>query len=62
MPAEGHQAATHELPRRPVYLIQAIVDVNRTRKDFIADEVLRRVNALVYSGVPAPVIDLFRRD
>ena len=44
----------------PQNLIQAIVDSNRTRKDFIADEVLKRVNALVYSGVPKPVVGVYR--
>ncbi len=44
----------------PQSLIQAIVDSNRTRKDHVADEVLRRVNALVYSGVPAPVVGVHR--
>lgn len=44
----------------PQNLIQAIVDSNRTRKDHIADEVLRRVNALVYSGTSAPVVGVYR--
>lgn len=44
----------------PQNLVQAIVDSNRTRKDHIADEVLRRVNALVYSGTPAPVVGIYR--
>lgn len=34
----------------PQNLISAIVESNRTRKDHIADEVLRRVNDLVYAG------------
>ena len=34
----------------PQNLIEAIVEANRTRKDHIADEVLRRVSDLVYSG------------
>ena len=41
-------------------LIEAIVDSNRTRKDFVADEVLKRVNELVYSGVKAPVVGVYR--
>lgn len=44
----------------PQNLIQAIVDSNRTRKDFVADEVLRRVNGLVYSGVAKPVVGVYR--
>ncbi len=44
----------------PHYLIEAIVESNRTRKDFVADEVLKRVNGLVYSGVEAPVVGVYR--
>lgn len=44
----------------PQNLIQAIVDSNRTRKDHIADEVLRRVNKLVYSGVAKPTVGVYR--
>ena len=44
----------------PQNLIEAIVESNRTRKDFVADEVLRRVNRLVYSGVEAPVVGVYR--
>ena len=44
----------------PQNLIQAIVDSNATRKDFVADEVLRRVNALVYSGTPRPLVGVYR--
>ncbi|WP_455139984.1 nucleotide sugar dehydrogenase [Thermophilibacter sp.] len=44
----------------PQNLIGAIVDSNRTRKDHVADEVLRRVNELVYSGVEAPVVGVYR--
>lgn len=44
----------------PENLISAIVESNHTRKDFIADEVLRRVNGLVYSGVAAPVVGVYR--
>lgn len=44
----------------PQNLIQAIVDSNATRKDFIADEVLKRVTKLVYSGVPKPVLGVYR--
>lgn len=44
----------------PQNLIEAIVESNRTRKDHVADEILRRVNSLVYSGVPAPVVGVYR--
>lgn len=44
----------------PQELVRAIVESNRTRKDFVADEVLRRVNDLVYSGVAAPVVGVYR--
>ena len=33
---------------------------NRTRKDFIADEIPQKVNQLVYSGVHAPVVGVYR--
>ena len=44
----------------PQSLVQAIVDSNRTRKDHVADGVLRRVNELVYSGASAPVVGVYR--
>lgn len=44
----------------PQNLIEAIVESNRTRKDFVADEVLKKVNELVYSGVKAPVVGVYR--
>ena len=44
----------------PQNLIEAIVDSNRTRKDHIADEVLTRVNELVYAGVSAPTVGVYR--
>ena len=44
----------------PQNLIEAIVDSNRTRKDHVADEVLTRVNELVYSGVAAPTVGVYR--
>ena len=44
----------------PQNLVQAIVDSNRTRKDHIVDEILRRMNELVYSGTPAPVVGVYR--
>ena len=44
----------------PENLISAIVESNRTRKDFVADEVLKRVAELAYSGTPAPVVGVYR--
>lgn len=44
----------------PQNLIEAIDESNRTRKDFVADEVLKRVNELVYSGVAKPLVGVFR--
>jgi len=39
----------------PQSLIGAIVDASRTRKDFVADEVIQRVMDLVYAGVRRPL-------
>ena len=44
----------------PQNLIQAIVDSNRTRKDFVAEEILKKVAELAYSGTPAPVVGVYR--
>lgn len=44
----------------PENLISAIVESNRTRKDFVADEVLKRVAKLAYSGTPAPIVGVYR--
>ena len=44
----------------PQNLIEAIVDANRTRKDFVADQVLSKVAELVYSGTAAPVVGVYR--
>lgn len=44
----------------PQNLIQAIVDSNATRKDHVADEVLKRVSALVYSGTSKPLVGVYR--
>ena len=44
----------------PQNLIEAIVDANRTRKDFVADEVLKMVWDRVYAGKPKPVVGVYR--
>lgn len=44
----------------PQNLIEAIVDANRTRKDFVADEVLQMVWDRVYAGKPKPVVGVYR--
>ena len=44
----------------PQNLIEAIVGSNRTRKDFVADTIIQRVNELVYSGTSAPVVGVYR--
>lgn len=44
----------------PQNLIEAIVEANRTRKDYIADEVLDRVTHLVYEGVSQPRVGVYR--
>lgn len=44
----------------PQNLIEAIVESNRTRKDFIADEIIQRVMDLVYKGVSNPVVGVYR--
>ncbi|MBQ3338355.1 MAG: nucleotide sugar dehydrogenase [Atopobiaceae bacterium] len=44
----------------PQNLIQAIVDSNRTRKDFVADEVIQRVMSLVYEGFDQPLVGVYR--
>lgn len=41
-------------------LTEAIVDANRTRKDYIADEVLRMVWDKVYEGKKKPVVGVYR--
>lgn len=41
-------------------LIEAIVESNRTRKDFIVDEIIQRVMNLVYKGVANPVVGIYR--
>lgn len=44
----------------PQNLIEAIVEANRTRKDYIADEVIDKVWELVYQGVEKPVVGVYR--
>ena len=40
--------------------MEAIVDANRTRKDFVADEVLQMVWDRVYEGKEKPVVGVYR--
>lgn len=44
----------------PQNLIEAIVEANRTRKDYIADEVIDKVWELVYQGVEKPIVGVYR--
>lgn len=44
----------------PQNLIEAIVESNRTRKDFVAEQVIDRVIRLVYEGKPKPVVGVYR--
>ncbi len=44
----------------PQNLIEAIVESNRTRKDFVAEQVVDRVMSLVYEGKPKPVVGVYR--
>lgn len=44
----------------PQNLIEAIVESNRTRKDFVADEVLQMVWDRVYEGKQKPVVGVYR--
>lgn len=44
----------------PQNLIGAIVDANRTRKDYVADEVIQKVMNLVYAGVRKPLVGVYR--
>ena len=44
----------------PQNLIEAIVQANRTRKDWVAEQVVDRVMQLVYEGKPRPVVGVYR--
>ncbi|MBQ9043684.1 MAG: nucleotide sugar dehydrogenase, partial [Eggerthellaceae bacterium] len=44
----------------PQNLVGAIVDANRTRKDFVAEQVVERVTQLVYEGVEKPLVGVYR--
>ena len=44
----------------PQALMSAIVEANRTRKDFVAEEVVERVMSLVYDGVERPLVGVYR--
>ena len=44
----------------PQNLIEAIVESNRTRKDFVAEQVVDRVMRLVYEGKQKPVVGVYR--
>ena len=43
----------------PQNLIEAIVESGRTRKDFVADQVVGRVMSLVYECKPKPVVGVY---
>ena len=44
----------------PQNLVEAIVESNRTRKDFVAEQVVDRVMSLVYEGKQRPVVGVYR--
>ncbi|RHF38887.1 nucleotide sugar dehydrogenase [Collinsella intestinalis] len=44
----------------PQNLIEAIVEANRTRKDFVANEVLQMVWNRVYEGKEKPIVGVYR--
>ena len=45
---------------RELFMIEAVVKSNVTRKDFIADEVVERVRQLEGEGVAKPVVGVYR--
>ena len=51
---------SHDISSGLQNLIEAIVDANRTRKDFVADEVLQMVWDRVYAGKEKPVVGVYR--
>lgn len=44
----------------PQNLIEAIVESNRTRKDFVAEEIINKVMEKVYEGKSKPVVGVYR--
>lgn len=44
----------------PQSLMSAIVAANRTRKDWVADEIMSRIMELVYNGKERPVVGVYR--
>lgn len=46
--------------RSPQDLIEAVVEANRTRKGFVADEVLQMAWDRAYAGKPKPVVGMYR--
>lgn len=44
----------------PQNLIEAIVEANRTRKDWVAEQVIDRVMELVYKGKQKPMVGVYR--
>ena len=44
----------------PSNIIQAIVEANRTRKDFIADSIIKRVTRLNHTAEQAPIVGIYR--
>lgn len=44
----------------PQNLIEAIVQANQTRKDWVAEQVVDRVMRLVYEGKPKPIVGVYR--
>lgn len=44
----------------PQNLVEAIVESNRTRKDYIADEIIERVWSLVAQGIEKPIVGVYR--